>query len=254
MGLQQHDADNRFAERRGEGRRQRSAAEGRVRRLLGALGPSRRRRRRSTATRSTTARSTTRRASPRCSRWHGRSCRASREPKRSILFLFVTAEEQGLLGSEYYATHPLYPLEKTVANINMDGVNQWGRTSDITVVGMGASDLDDVLRAAAAEQNRTLTRTRSLRRASTTGRTISTSRRSGVPALYTDSGDKFIGKDGRIQHRRSATSTRRTTITSRRITSSLTGISAAPSKTRSCCDGGLPRRQRRPDPRVEAGE
>ena len=77
---------------------------------------------------------------------------AQPKPKRSILFLFVTAEEQGLLGSEYYATNPLYPLEKTVANINIDGVNQWGRTKDITVVGMGASDLDDYLREAAARR------------------------------------------------------------------------------------------------------
>jgi Zn-dependent M28 family amino/carboxypeptidase len=81
---------------------------------------------------------------------------APAKPKRSVLFLFVTAEEQGLLGSEYYATNPLYPLDKTVANINIDGVNQWGRTSDVTVVGMGASDLDDYLRDAAATQNRTL--------------------------------------------------------------------------------------------------
>jgi Zn-dependent M28 family amino/carboxypeptidase len=55
-------------------------------------------------------------------------------PKRSILFLMVTAEEQGLLGSQYYATNPLYPLNKTVANINIDGVNQWGITKDLTVV------------------------------------------------------------------------------------------------------------------------
>ena len=60
-------------------------------------------------------------------------------PKRSILFLTVTAEEQGLLGSEYYAVTPVYPLEKTLANINIDGINQWGRTKDITVVGLGAS-------------------------------------------------------------------------------------------------------------------
>ena len=77
-------------------------------------------------------------------------------PKRSILFLAVTAEEQGLLGSQYYAVTPLYPLAKTLANINMDGINQWGRTKDITVIGLGASDLDDYLRDAAAEQGRTL--------------------------------------------------------------------------------------------------
>ena len=78
-------------------------------------------------------------------------------PKRSFLFLFVTAEEQGLLGSQYYADFPLYPLNKTVANINIDGINQWGRTKDVTVVGLGASDLDDYARAAATEQGRILT-------------------------------------------------------------------------------------------------
>ncbi|MBI1872928.1 MAG: M20/M25/M40 family metallo-hydrolase, partial [Acidobacteria bacterium] len=58
-------------------------------------------------------------------------------PKRTILFLSVTAEEQGLLGAKYYANHPLYPLDRTLANINMDGLNQWGRTKDIVIVGYG---------------------------------------------------------------------------------------------------------------------
>ena len=65
-------------------------------------------------------------------------------PKRSILFLSVTAEEKGLLGSRYYATHPLYPLRKTLADINMDGFNVYGPTEDIESVGLGASTLDDV--------------------------------------------------------------------------------------------------------------
>ena len=65
-------------------------------------------------------------------------------PRRSVLFLAVTAEEQGLLGSRYYGEHPLYPAAQTVAALNMDVLNQWGRTSDLTVVGMGQSQLDDV--------------------------------------------------------------------------------------------------------------
>ncbi len=76
--------------------------------------------------------------------------------RRSFLFLMVTAEEQGLLGSEYYSLNPLYPLAKTAANINVDEINPWGRTKALGVVGLGASDLDDYLRAAAAEQGRTL--------------------------------------------------------------------------------------------------
>ena len=77
-------------------------------------------------------------------------------PKRSVLFLSVTAEEKGLLGAKHYAENPLYPLAKTVANLNMDGVNQWGRTEDIVVVGLGNSTLDDVLAEAAQTQGRVL--------------------------------------------------------------------------------------------------
>ncbi len=75
-------------------------------------------------------------------------------PRRSILFLSLTAEEQGLLGSMYYAAHPLYPLAETVGGLNMDGMNNAGPTRDITVIGLGMSDLDDYLAAAVAAQER----------------------------------------------------------------------------------------------------
>jgi Zn-dependent M28 family amino/carboxypeptidase len=117
------------------------------------------------------------------------------KPKRSILFLFVTAEEQGLLGSQYYATHPLYPLDKTIANINIDGVNQWGRTSDVTVVGMGASDLDEYLAAAAKAQNRTLVPDPESEKGFYYRSDHFNFAKVGVPALYTDSGVTFVGKD-----------------------------------------------------------
>jgi len=77
-------------------------------------------------------------------------------PRRSILFLSVTAEEQGLLGSQYYALHPLYPLAQTTANINMDVMNALGRTRDIVMIGRGSSTLDEVVDAAAREQGRTV--------------------------------------------------------------------------------------------------
>ncbi|HET6564049.1 MAG TPA: M28 family metallopeptidase [Xanthomonadales bacterium] len=77
-------------------------------------------------------------------------------PRRSVLFLALTAEEQGLLGSLYYAAHPLFPLENTVGGLNMDGMNNFGATRDVTVVGLGMSDLDDYLAKAAAEQERVL--------------------------------------------------------------------------------------------------
>lgn len=76
------------------------------------------------------------------------------KPERSIVFLFVTAEEQGLLGSAYYATHPIFPVNKTVADINMDGLTPNGRMKDLTVVGFGQSDLDDYAKAEAEKQGR----------------------------------------------------------------------------------------------------
>jgi len=115
-------------------------------------------------------------------------------PKRSILFLMVTAEEQGLLGSQFYAVTPIYPLEKTLANINLDGVNQWGRTKDITVIGIGASDLDDYLRDAAAEQSRTLRPDPEAEKGFYYRSDHFNFAKQGVPALYTDSGVEYIGK------------------------------------------------------------
>jgi Zn-dependent M28 family amino/carboxypeptidase len=78
------------------------------------------------------------------------------KPKRSIMFLAVTAEEQGLLGSNYYASHPLVPLAQTVGGINMDGLNIIGPTRDVTVIGLGNSELDTYLEKAALGQDRVL--------------------------------------------------------------------------------------------------
>ncbi|WPV67758.1 M28 family metallopeptidase [Chitinophaga sp. LS1] len=77
-------------------------------------------------------------------------------PRRSILFIALTGEEQGLLGSEYYATHPLFPVKSTVADINMDVMNTFGRTTDITIIGKGQSELDDYAERAAKKQGRTI--------------------------------------------------------------------------------------------------
>ena len=68
---------------------------------------------------------------------------AKEKPKRSIVFLSVTSEEQGLLGSEYYATHPIFPLNKTVADLNMDMLGNFGETKDLAITGKGQNDLDD---------------------------------------------------------------------------------------------------------------
>ena len=70
------------------------------------------------------------------------------KPERTIVFLAVTAEEQGLLGSAYYSENPIYPVNKTAANINMDGLNRFGKTKDMVVVGQGQSELEDYLKEA----------------------------------------------------------------------------------------------------------
>ena len=117
------------------------------------------------------------------------------KPKRSILFLAVTAEEQGLLGSQYYGTFPLYPLNKTLAAINMDA-NQpmWGRTRDVIVIGLGASDLDDYLREAAAEQGRTLSPDAEPEKGFYYRSDHFNFAKVGVPALYADDGVQYVGK------------------------------------------------------------
>jgi Zn-dependent M28 family amino/carboxypeptidase len=115
-------------------------------------------------------------------------------PARSILFLAVTAEERGLLGTKYYAENPLYPLTNTVANINMDGINQWGRTEDLVVIGLGNSELDDVLAEAAATQNRRLVADAEPEKGFYYRSDHFEFAKQGVPALYTDAGTTFIGQ------------------------------------------------------------
>lgn len=80
--------------------------------------------------------------------------KSEEKPKRSILFVFVTSEEQGLLGSKYYAENPIYPAEKTVANINMDALKAYGPMKDFTIVGYGHSELDDIATEVAKDQGR----------------------------------------------------------------------------------------------------
>ncbi len=117
-----------------------------------------------------------------------------RAPRRSILFLSVTAEEKGLIGSKYYAENPIYPLNKTLAEINMDGLNQWGRTRDLTVIGLGNSTLDDVLRSAAAARGRVLRPDAEPEKGFYYRSDHFNFAKQGVPALDPESGIDFIGK------------------------------------------------------------
>jgi Zn-dependent M28 family amino/carboxypeptidase len=114
--------------------------------------------------------------------------------RRSFLFLMVTAEEKGLIGSEYYSLNPLYPLAQTAANINIDEINPWGRTKDVSVIGLGASDLDDYLRAAAQEQGRTLTPDAEPEKGFYYRSDHFNFAKQGVPALDPNPGDTFIDK------------------------------------------------------------
>lgn len=116
------------------------------------------------------------------------------KPKRTLLFLAVTAEEQLLLGSEYYAANPLYPLARTVANINLEMLNVHGRTRDLTVVGLGQSDLDDEARHVAARQKRTLRPDPEPERGMYYRSDHFSFVRHGVPAFEPDEGADFIGK------------------------------------------------------------
>jgi len=115
-------------------------------------------------------------------------------PKRSILFLSVTGEEQGLLGSEYYTEHPLYSLARTAANINMDGMNVLGKTRDITEIGMGKSTLDEVVAAAAKEQGRVVRPDPEPEKGFYYRSDHFSFAKVGVPAFDPDSGVDYVGK------------------------------------------------------------
>ncbi|MFB0515483.1 MAG: M28 family metallopeptidase [Candidatus Neomarinimicrobiota bacterium] len=111
-----------------------------------------------------------------------------RRPARSILFLAVTVEEQGLLGSQYYATHPVYPLEKTIAAMNMDGLNIFGPMNDVTLIGYGNSELDDYVIAAARKQRRRVRPDPEMEKGYFYRSDHFSFAKEGIPALYLDVG------------------------------------------------------------------
>ncbi len=119
---------------------------------------------------------------------------APEPPRRSILFLAVTAEEQGLLGSRHYGENPLYPAARTVAALNMDVLNQWGRTRDLTIVGMGQSGLDAVAAEVAAGLGRTLAPDPEPEKGFYYRSDHFSFARAGIPAFYADPGVEYIDK------------------------------------------------------------
>jgi Zn-dependent M28 family amino/carboxypeptidase len=115
-------------------------------------------------------------------------------PRRSVMFLFVAAEEQGLLGSKYFASNPTVPPGKIAADINFELGNIWGRTRDITIFGKGKSTLEDFLEAAAATQGRYVTAEKTLRAGWYYRSDQFNFARIGVPAIWFKSGTDFIDR------------------------------------------------------------
>jgi Zn-dependent M28 family amino/carboxypeptidase len=114
--------------------------------------------------------------------------------KRSVLFMATTAEEAGLLGAKYYTEHPLYPLEKTLADINIDGVNPWGKSHDIEDVTDGNSTLDDLLGKTAARQTRVMKPNSEPEKGGFFRVDSFEFAKAGVPVLHAARGTEIIGK------------------------------------------------------------
>lgn len=114
------------------------------------------------------------------------------KPKRSVLFAAVTLEESGLLGSKYYVAHPTIPLDRTVGVINLDAMSVAGRSHDLTVVGLGNSELEDVLKPVAEQQGRHLVQESTPEAGHYFRSDHFNFAKAGVPALYIDGGTDLL--------------------------------------------------------------
>jgi Zn-dependent M28 family amino/carboxypeptidase len=116
-------------------------------------------------------------------------------PERTIVFLSVTAEEQGLLGSEYYGQNPVYPVDKTVANVNIDGINFYGKTKDAAIYGSGQSELEDYLVAELKKTGRYLAPEAHPEAGLYFRSDHFSFAKVGVPSITIDGGNDVIGKE-----------------------------------------------------------
>ncbi len=117
------------------------------------------------------------------------------QPKRSQVFLFVTAEEQGLLGAEFYAQNPIFPLEKTAANINIDGGNMFGKTKDFGALGTERSTLGKFVHEELKMRQMTFSPDERPEQGYFFRSDHFPFAKKGVPALSIRRGNDFIGKD-----------------------------------------------------------
>lgn len=127
---------------------------------------------------------------------------AKHQPERTIVFIALTAEEEGLLGSSYYANNPIYPLNKTVANLNMDAFSPLGATKDVSIVGIGQTEIEDYVERSAAKFGRTVVGEKN----PTSGGFYRSDHfnfvKKGVPGLFMGSGSELISVDSVANEKR----------------------------------------------------
>ena len=124
------------------------------------------------------------------------------QPKRSQVFLFPTAEEQGLLGADWYSKHPIFPLDKTAANINHDGANFYGLTTDYGALGAERSSLDSIINQVLQERGMTFSKDEHPEQGSFYRSDHFPFARVGVPSLNVESGTDYVGQDKNAAQKR----------------------------------------------------
>lgn len=117
------------------------------------------------------------------------------KPERTIVFMALTGEEQGLLGSAYYASHPVYPFKKTVANLNMDAFSPMGATKDVSIVGMGQSEVEDYAVRSAAKFGREVHDSGNPSSGGFFRSDHFSFVKKGVPAIFMGSGKQYLETD-----------------------------------------------------------
>lgn len=126
----------------------------------------------------------------------------SEQPKRSQVFFFPTAEEQGLLGAEWYAKHPVFPVDKTAANINHDGANFYGLTTDYGALGAERSDLFPIIQTVLKERGMTFAEDDHPEQGSFYRSDHFPFAKVGVPSLNVESGTDYVGQDKNAAQKR----------------------------------------------------